>query len=148
MSTTRDSMRELMKLQERMNQLFEQSFSKGGAPEEVLPGSDWSPLVDIQEMPDRIVLRADLPGIPIEHLELKIENERLILKGERPFDSTGRKEDYHRIERPSGRFLRTFALPRSIQQSGIRAEMKNGVLEVVLPKGTETRAKPIKVEVR
>src|SRR5437867_6166337 len=87
MSTTRDSIHDLMQLQERMNQLFQQTFSAGGAPEEAMGGSSWSPPVDIQETPDRIVLRADLPGIPIEQIELKIENERLILRGERAFES-------------------------------------------------------------
>ena len=148
MSMTRDPVHDLLRLQERMNQLFEQAFPRGGTGEEELQGGRWSPPVDILETPDRIVLRADLPGIPIEQVELKIENDRLSLQGERVFDPGARREDFHRIERPSGRFYRTFALPRTILQSAIQAEVKNGVLEVILPKRPETQARQIKVEVR
>jgi HSP20 family protein len=112
------------------------------------PGADWSPAVDILETRDRIVLRADVPGIPVSQLEVKIENDRLVLKGERGFDPGAQREEFRRIERPFGRFARAFSLPRSVEASGIRAEVRNGVLEVVLPKSGTTQARPIKVEVR
>ena len=148
MSMTRDPIRDLVRLQERMNQMFEQTFSRSGAGEEELHQGAWSPQVDIQETSEQIVMRADLPGISLGQIELKIENDRLSLRGERIFDPAARREEFHRIERPYGKFFRTFALPRSVLQSGIQAELKNGVLEVVLPKKTETQARQIKVEVR
>jgi HSP20 family protein len=104
--------------------------------------------VDIYETEERIFLRADLPGISIAQIEVKIENERLILKGERSIVSPGLRGDFRRTERPHGRFIRTFVLPKSVLQSEIRAVMENGVLEVVLPKHAGERSKPIKVEVR
>ena len=89
MSIVRDPFRDLSKLQERMNQMFDQTFLRSDGREEEIQEGSWSPAVDIQETPDRIVLRADLPGISIEQIELKIENDRLTLKGER-FSRAGR----------------------------------------------------------
>lgn len=148
MSITRDSFRDLMKLQERMNRLFEQTLSRGGTTEEDLRGSGWAPAVDIEETQDRIVLRVDLPGVSLDQIELKIENEHLTLRGERAFPAASRREDFHRIERSFGNFFRSFTLPQNINQAAIHAELKNGVLEVMLPKKAETRSKPIQVQIR
>ena len=148
MSIVRDPFRDLSKLQERMNQMFDQTFLRSDGREEEIQEGSWSPAVDIQETPDQIVLRADLPGISIEQIELKIENDRLTLKGERIFDPAARREDFHRIERPIGKFCRSFTLPRTLNQTAIQAELKNGVLEVILPKKAETQSRQIRVDVR
>ena len=148
MSTTRDWVGEKQRVQENVGKVLQQSVAGTPSPEAPIRPGGWSPAVDIYETDDRIVLRADLPGISIEQIELRIENEQLILKGERSLDSSARREDFHRIERPYGRFFRSFALPRSIRHAEIRAVMNHGVLEVVLPKHAETRSRPIKVEVR
>ena len=76
------------------------------------------------------------------------ENDRLSIKGDRPFSAAARREDFHRIERSHGRFSRSFALPRTLNHSEVRAELKNGVLEVVLPKKAETQARQIRVDMR
>jgi HSP20 family protein len=144
MSITRD----WVSSEEHRRESAQAILSPGEASVEALPGTDWSPAVDILETSDRIVLRADLPGIAVSQLEVKIENERLVLKGERSFDPGARREEFRRIERPFGRFARVFALPRSVEPSGIRAEVRNGVLEVILPKCATTQTRPIKVEVR
>ncbi|MCI0566821.1 MAG: Hsp20/alpha crystallin family protein [Acidobacteria bacterium] len=148
MSTTRDWVGEKQRVQVKVGQALQKSVAGPLSPEEPIRPGGWSPPVDIYETDDRIVLRADLPGISIEQIELKIENEQLILKGERSQDSSARREDFHRIERPYGRFRRSFALPRSIRQAEIRAVLNHGVLEVVLPKHAQARSRPIKVEVR
>ena len=148
MSVTRDSFRDLMKLQERMNRLFEQTLARGGIPEEDLQGGGWAPAVDIEETQDRIVLRADLPGVSMDQIELKIANDHLTLRGERVFPTGSRKEDFHRIERSFGSFFRSFTLPLNVNQPAIQAELKNGVLEVTLPKKPETSSKQIQVQIR
>lgn len=148
MSVTRDSFGDLMKLQERMNRLFEQTLAHGGIPEEDLRGGGWAPAVDIEESQDRIVLRADLPGVSMDQIELKIENDHLTLRGERAFPAGSRREDFHRIERSFGSFFRSFTLPLNVNQAAIQAELKNGVLEVTLPKKSETRSKQIQVQIR
>ena len=112
------------------------------------PGSGWAPAVDIEETQDRIVLRADLPGVSLDQIELKIENDHLTLRGERAFPAVSRREDFHRIERSFGNFFRTFTLPQNINQTAIHAELKNGVLEVTLPKKSDTSSKQIEVQIR
>ena len=146
MSTTRDWVGEKKRSQEGMSRPLQPASSRETTPE--VPSGVWSPPVDIYETEERIFLRADLPGISIAQIEVKIENERLILKGERSIVSPGLRGDFRRTERPHGRFIRTFVLPKSVLQSEIRAVMENGVLEVILPKHAGDRSKPIKVEVR
>jgi HSP20 family protein len=137
-----------MKLQERMNRLFEESLSRGSSAEEDVRGGGWAPAVDIEETHDRIVLRADLPGVTLEQVELKIDNDQLTLRGERAFPPSSRREDFHRIERSFGSFFRSFTLPHTINHAAIRAELKHGVLEVTLPKKSETQSKQIEVQIR
>jgi len=148
MSTTRDWVGERKRGQEGASQASPRPHARSVSPEEPAHSVAWSPPVDIHETDERIVLRADLPGVSIEQIELRIESDRILLKGERSAESAGLRGDFHRIERPQGRFSRSFALPKSILQSEIRAVMDKGVLEVTLPKHSETRSKSIKVEQR
>ena len=148
MSITRDSFRDLISLQERMNRLFEQTLSPGTVSQEDLRGGGWAPAVDIEETQDHIVLRADLPGVSLDQIELKIENQHLTLRGERAFPAGSRREDFHRVERSFGGFFRSFTLPQNINQDAIQAELRNGVLEVTLPKKSEAKPKQIQVQIR
>ncbi len=148
MTVGRSPFHDLIGLQERMNRLFDQVLSRGQLQEEDLQRGAWTPAVDILEREDRILLRADVPGVSLEQIELRIQNDQLTLKGDRAFDPTARREDFHRIERPSGGFYRSFAVPNTIDREGIQAELKNGVLEVTLPKKVETQTRQIRVEVR
>jgi HSP20 family protein len=148
MTVTRwDPFRELLTIQDRMNRLFQDGLARHPGQENIEAGQ-WSPPVDILETRERIVLRADLPGMEQNEIELKVDDNVLVLRGERRFPADVRPEDYHRAERPHGLFVRSFSLPVSIDQSAIRATHKNGVLEVTLPKKQETQAKAIRVEVK
>ena len=108
----------------------------------------WTPPVDIYETDDKVVLKADLPGIDQKDIDLRIEDGMLVMKGERKFEREKSQEDFHRIERPIGKFCRSFTLPRTLNQTAIQAELKNGVLEVILPKKAETQSRQIRVDVR
>jgi HSP20 family protein len=105
----------------------------------------WNPAVDIFENDNEIVLKAELPGLNAKDIELKIENNVLMLKGERRFEKETKEENYHRVEREYGSFSRAFSLPVAIDAEKVLAEYKDGVLKVVLPKKAETKPKPIKV---
>ena len=111
------------------------------------PSGPWSPPVDIFETLDRIVLRVDLPGVARDEFELRVEEEVLVLRGHRRPPAEVRPEDMHRSERPHGSFVRTFSLPQGIDQARIRAAHRNGVLEIVLPRIQETKARSITIEV-
>jgi HSP20 family protein len=139
--------RDLMTLQERMNRLFDDSLRGARSADEAMSTTSWSPAVDIYETEDAIVLKAELPEVDQKDIDIQIENNTLTIRGERKFDNSTKKESYHRIERAYGMFNRTFSLPNLIDQEKIKAEYKEGVLKVELPKRAETKPKQIKVAV-
>lgn len=142
-----DPMKDLINLQERMNRLFEDSLLRSQTGGEDLMLGAWSPAVDIYEEPDKIVLRADLPGVQADQIRLKVENNTLTMSGERPSEKNIEKENYHRVERQYGTFVRSFSLPGSVDSDTIRAEHRDGVLEITLLKLEGSRLKDIKIQV-
>jgi len=143
-----DPFRDLVSLQERMNRLFEDSLSRSKTTDQEMAMGAWTPAVDIFETPELVVMRADLPGVDLKDIDVRIENNMLTLRGERKFLKEAKEEDYHRIERSYGIFSRSFQLPGSIDQTKIAASHKDGVLEVHLPKREDTRPKQIKVDIK
>lgn len=142
-----DPLRDLLSIQDRMNRLFEQTLSRSRAEERVT-ASTWSPAVDIYETPETIIMKADLPGLSREDIEIQIRDNTLSLRGERRFAKDVQQENYLRIERASGAFQRNFTLPATVQQDQIRATFRDGVLELTLPKAEEAKPKKIAIEVR
>ena len=131
MAITRwEPFRELTQFQERMNRLFEEFWGNGSELER--PVGSWAPAVDIYEDNDQLVLRADLPGVEQKDISLDVSGNRLTLKGERRLDRETKDDNYHRLERTYGSFVRSFYLPNVVDVDRIRATYKNGVLEVVL----------------
>lgn len=148
MTTTRwDPFRDLMTIQDRMNRLFQETIARQRGEEELELGQ-WSPAVDIYETGERIVLRADLPGLEQSEIEVRVDDNTLTLRGDRKAPADVKPEDFHRAERPHGPFLRSFSLPQNVDQGGVRATHKNGVLEIVLPRKREAKATSIRVDVR
>ena|SRR6185295_14833464 len=140
--------RDLVGLQNRMNRLFAQSQrgeAGSGAEESAAPAS-WVPAVDIFEKDGTIVLTAELPGIDIKDVDVRVENNVLTLQGQRKFDQELKKDNVHRVERVYGSFTRSFTLPSVVDTEKIKAESKDGVLKVTLPKREEAKAKQIQVQ--
>ena len=108
--------------------------------------ADWVPAVDIVEEKDRFVLRADVPGVKPEDIDVNMENGVLGVSGQRAEESTGEVEGVKRIERISGRFFRRFTLPETANADAITARSTNGILEVVIPKQQAVKARRITVE--
>ncbi|MCL6566136.1 MAG: Hsp20/alpha crystallin family protein [Acidobacteriia bacterium] len=140
-----DPFRNLLTLQEQMNRLFEDTFSRARADESSLAA--WVPPVDIYETESELVLKADLPGIQEKDLDIRVENNMLTIRGERKFDQTVKEDNYLRVERAYGTFSRSFSLPNTVNPDAIRAEYRNGVLEVRMPKREESKPKQIRVTV-
>lgn len=107
----------------------------------------WHPSVDISENENAFVLKAELPGVSREDINIDINNKTLTLKGEKKFEEKTEKENYVRVERSYGSFSRTFALSDKVDTENVKASYKDGVLEVTLPKKEEAKPKEIKVEV-
>ena len=145
MSQQWNPLQDLMVLQDRMNRLFEDATQRRGQSnnEDELERADWTPAADIYETETGFMIALDLPGIKRDALEIDIDDNRLVVKGVRVVDDTRKR----RSERPRGKFLRTFAVPASIDQAKIGAEYKDGVLQIRLPKRTEQKAQKIEVKI-
>jgi len=136
--------RDLMAMQDRMTRLFDETLSR--IWKEELPRGVWSPPVDILEKENEVILKVDLPEMNQNDVDIKVEENMLIIRGERKFIKETPSGNYLQIERPYGTFQRSFAIPRVIDQEKIKATYKDGVLRVVLPKREEVHPKQILVE--
>jgi len=142
-----DPMKELSTLQNRMSRVFEDTF---GAPlfRGEQPGAGtWAPAVDIFETDGEIVVKAEVPGIARDQVRVEVDDGVLTLRGERKFEKEVKEENYHRVERTYGAFHRSFTLPDSVDPERVRAELKDGVLEVRLGKREQAKPKQIQVKV-
>jgi HSP20 family protein len=140
-----DSMRNMAAHQARMSRMFEGFY---GSPQEDLARGSWVPAVDIYSNGQHeLVLKAELPDMKEEEIDLTVEDNTLTLRGERRLDTQVTEEQFHRIERNYGPFARTFALPPTVDAGKVSAEYKAGVLTVRLPLREEAKPKQIKVQV-
>ncbi len=139
-----DPFRDLATLRERMNRLFEEAYTSRGEKKDMV-ASTWNPSVDIYETENELVLKAELPGVDEDDIEIKIEDSTLTLKGDRKFEKETKEENYHRIERSYGSFYRSFTLPRNIDQDKIKAESETGILKITMPKKAELKPKKVKI---
>jgi HSP20 family protein len=139
--------RDLVTTQDRFNRLFNDTFARVFGGEEAAPRG-WMPPVDIYETDDKLVLKAELPGIDPKDVEVRVEDNTLYLKGERKFEKEVKEENLHHVERSYGAFSRTFALPSSIDSEKVQAEYKNGLLTLTMPKREEAKPKTIKISVQ
>jgi HSP20 family protein len=105
----------------------------------------WLPPVDIVEEADRLVFRAEIPGVRKDDIEVKVENGTLVLRGEKKQEKEFNSESAHRVERFYGTFSRSFSLPTSINVEKIEARYRDGVLELTLPKAEEAKARSIRI---
>ncbi len=144
-----DPIRDLMLLQDKMNQLFEDATERRARdrvePRDELERADWIPVADVYERAEEYLVAMDLPGIDRAALEIDLENERLRIKGVRSFANGDKGK--HRTERPQGKFNRSFGVPTAVDPQQIEAEYKDGVLYVRLPKRKEKTSQPVKIKV-
>ena len=142
--TRRDPFLNLSSLQEQVNRMFESAFPGRGDASAM---TAWAPSVDIYETENELVLKADLPDVSEKDLDIRVENNMLTIRGERKFEQKVKEENYLRIERTYGSFSRSFSLPNTINTEAIKADYKNGVLTVEIPKRAESKPKQVKVNV-
>ncbi|HUX09305.1 MAG TPA: Hsp20/alpha crystallin family protein [Terriglobia bacterium] len=147
MQVTRwEPFRDLVSTQDRLNQLFNDTFARALGSAEAAPRA-WVPPVDIYETGENLVLQAELPGVNPDDVEIRVEDNTLYLKGERKFEKAVKEESFHHVERSYGTFNRSFALPGSIDADKVKAEYTNGVLTLTLPKREEAKPRTIKINV-
>ena len=139
-----DPFRDLNMLQDRMNRMFDDA-GRTWRTDEPAATTTWSPAVDIFETEGDIVVKAELPGMERKDITLNLENNVLTVKGERRFTKETKDDNYHRIERSYGTFSRSFSIPATVDEEKIRADYKDGVLKIVLPKKEQAKPKQIRI---
>ncbi len=137
--------REFTTLQDRMNRLFRDSF--GDTREEALSTSTFAPPVDVYEDEHNITLKIEVPGIDEKDIDVRIENNTLVVHGERKFEKEEKEENFRRVERQYGSFTRSFTLPNTVDTDHVQAQYDKGILKVQLAKKAEAKPKQIKVNV-
>ena len=135
-------------LQDEVNRLFRNFGAGSRRTEENAETALWAPLVDIAEDRESVKITAELPGLKQNEVKINVENGIMTLKGERRFSEETKKENYCRVERSYGAFSRSFSLPTTVDTEKIRATMKDGLLEVLIPKREEAKPKEVQIEVK
>lgn len=138
-----DPFRDIMGLQDQINQLFDSSLLRREGRREP-PESAWQPLVDVKEKEEGLVLMMDLPGIDEKEVDITVSGDHLLIKGERKPDKEEKR--YLRRERPVGSFFRSFLLSLPVSEEKIKATYRNGVLEILLPRLEEAKPKKVMIE--
>lgn len=143
----RNTWNDLLALQEEMNRLFDDSM---GVPQRSsgLMGTDYLPAVDVLRNEDRIIVRADIPGVAKEDLDLNVINNRLFIRGEKKRETESNESNAHRLERFYGTFERVIDLPAQVASEQIKASFKDGVLEISAPLREEAKPRRISVDVK
>ena len=141
MMTRWEPFRDLARLQDEMSRMFDDRLYRAGE------SVGWTPACDIYEDEEGVTLRFELAGVDPKDVDVHFENGVLTVKGDRKLEKEEKRENYHRVERSFGTFTRSFSLPGSVDAEKIKAETKNGVLSVTLPKKAEAKPRAIQVKV-
>ena len=141
-----DPFRELEDMSERLNRVFSRPALRTSGKEN-LTVADWMPTVDISETEGEYLIKAELPDVRKEDVKVTVENGVLTLQGERRQEKEEKGKRFHRVERSYGSFVRSFTLPESVDESFVKAEYKDGVLNLHLPKSEKVKPKAIDVKV-
>jgi len=140
-----EPLRDLMTAQRDFDRMFRGVFSPEGEGD--LSTRTWAPPVDIYENGDNLVLKAEVPGVNPDDVEIRVEDNTLYLKGERKFEKEVKEQNYHRVERTYGTFTRSFSLPNSVDADKVTASYNDGVLTLTMPKKEEAKPRTIKINV-
>jgi HSP20 family protein len=141
-----DPLRDLATMQNRLNRFVRESYSPEG-PEEALTTTSFAPPVDIYEDAHTIAVKMEVPGIDEKDIDVRIENNTLTVHGERKIEKEEKEENFRRVERQYGSFIRSFTLPSSVDTGQVSAHYDKGVLKISLAKKAEAKPKQIKVNV-
>jgi HSP20 family protein len=142
-----DPFRELEDMSSRLNRIFGRPLARLDPNSEMLTMVDWTPSADISETDTAYVIKAEIPGVNKEDVKVTLENGMLTIQGERKMEKEEKGKKFHRIERSYGSFMRSFRVPDDADESAVKAEFKDGVLNVTLGKSEKAKPKAINVSV-
>jgi HSP20 family protein len=137
---------ELNTIHNEMNRLFNTFFEQPAtATGRNGNGRRWLPAMDLVETEDQYVLRADLPGLSDEDVNVQLEDDVLTISGERKAEQETRQEGFYRLERPFGSFARSLTLPEGVDADGVQAHFDRGVLEIRIPKPEQKKPRQVQI---
>ena len=142
-----EPIRELTSLQSEMNRLFNTFFDSPSTGGNGPTGRRWIPAMDLVETDDHFVLKADLPGLTEDDVNIEVEDNVLTVSGERKAEHEDKREGYYRVERSFGAFRRSLTLPEGINPEEVTASFDKGVLEVRIPKPEERKPRRVAIQV-
>ena len=138
---------ELEDVSKHLNRIFGRFPARIEPSRELLTMADWAPSVDITETDTAYVIKGEIPGVNKEDVKVNIEDGMLTMSGERKQEKEEKDKKFHRIERSYGSFMRSFRLPDNVDETAVKAEFKDGMLNVTLPKSAKAKAKSINVSI-
>jgi HSP20 family protein len=143
-----DPLKDLVGIQERMNKLFESALARTNFDAEGGVGA-WTPVADVHETDTGMVFCLELPGLSQSDIDVRLEDDELVVRGERQMDRPAPGEQFHRVERSYGKFVRRFPLRSHIDRASVSAVYQDGVLAITIAKKKEDDGKtPIRVAIR
>lgn len=142
-----DPFRELEDVTNRLNRIFGQSLARGESGQNMLAVADWAPSVDISETDNAYLIKGEIPGVKKEDVKVTIQDGMLTIQGERRQEKEEKGKKFHRIECSYGSFARSFRVPSDADESSVKAEFKDGMLNVTLAKSEKAKPKSINVSV-
>jgi len=142
-----DPLKDLVGIQERMNKLFESALARTNFDAEGGVGA-WTPVADVYEGDDSVVFCLELPGLAQADIDVRLEDDELVVRGERHMDRGAPGEQFHRVERSYGKFVRRFRLRSHIDRASVTGVYQDGVLVITLAKKEDAGKKPIRVAIR
>lgn len=134
-------------LQNRLSAILQEFAGHTAEPEGAASVSSFTPAVDIYEDAQKLIIKLEVPGIRENDLDIRLENQTLTVRGERKFEKEEKQENYHRIERRFGSFVRSFTLPSTVDTEKVQASYDSGVLSIEVTKRAEAQPKQIKVAI-
>jgi HSP20 family protein len=138
---------ELEDVSKHLNRIFGRFPARTEADREVLTMADWSPTVDITETDSAYMIKGEIPSVNKEDVKVTIEDGMITMRGERKQEKEEKDKKFHRIERSYGSFLRSFRVPDDVDETAVKAEFKDGMINVTLPKSGKSKAKSINVSI-
>ncbi|MHB1238397.1 MAG: Hsp20/alpha crystallin family protein [Gallionella sp.] len=142
-----DPFLELEDVSKHLNRIFGRTPARIEPDRELLTMADWTPSVDITETDTAYMIKGEIPGVDKENVKVTIEDGMVSISGERKQEKEEKDKKFHRIERSYGSFMRSFRLPDNVDESAVKAEFKDGMINVTLPKSGKAKAKLINVAV-
>jgi HSP20 family protein len=142
-----DPFRELEDVSSRLNRIFGRPALRTEGGGDMLAVADWMPSVDISETDAEYTIKGEIPGVKKEDVKVTIQDGMLTIQGERKMEKEEKGKKFHRVECSYGSFVRSFRVPDDADEAGVKAEFKDGMLNVTLPKSAKAKPKSISVSV-